>query len=336
MSLHENNQYVNGDANNFSTGGEIGHNGGPPIEDGAFPKRGGFVVVTREMRDHHVVGFGSAGFYTKAEAWLDLIMECKYKAGVVNNGGRAMLIKPGQLVGAVSWLAHRWNWTPKEVRYFLDRLENEGMIERFTPGTDDENACPSVEKSLSVRGQNRGKQKGKQSTIVSICNYEIYQFLSRAARQANGQATGKQGASKGQARGNIYKEETKEQGNKGTISQPEAAVPKKLAGEDLASQMAQDVAGWMSGGDEQLAREWLRNTRSAYGNDNLRDAWIKLKSDLAEGKIIANKLGTLSAIAKRLKENPTSAAPSVNKIEKAKAYLTAEQRALVEARNAGR
>lgn len=306
MSLSEFPQVVNGDQPDFSTASEIGHNGGPPlVDDGSFPKRGGFVVVTREMRDHHIVGFGSAGFYSKSEAWIDLIMECKYKAGVVNNGGRPMLIKPGQLVGAVSWLASRWNWTPKEVRYFLDRLENEGMIERFTPGAEAESASSSVEQSLIVRGKNRGKQKGKQSTVISICNYEIYQFLSRAARQAKGQATGEQGASKGQARGNNYNKETKEQGNNIEIaSQNVADATENLAGQDLASQMAEDVASWMHGGDDKLARTWLRNASTSYGSGNLRDAWMKLKTDLAEGRIVANKLATLSAIAKRIKETP--------------------------------
>lgn len=323
----------------------LGHNR-PPVDDileDCNDQRSGWIAISREIRDHWLVGYGKAvtpadptrGSYSQHEAFQDLLMECRYRKGYVVNGGRKMQISPGQVIGAISWLAARWNWTPKKVRWFLDQLVEDNMITRHL-----------VDKSGNFVEPQRGNRYGNQSTIITVCNYTKYQSVGGWQRQSTRQSEGNQGAIEGQSRGNqavvthCFESEktplTKEQGNKGTISQPEGAVPEKLAGEDLASQMAKDVAGWMSGGDEQLAREWLRNTRSAYGNDNLRDAWIKLKSDLAEGKIIAHKLGTLSAIAKRLKEDPAAVATSRSKIDKLKANLTAEQRALVEARNAGR
>ncbi len=195
MSLHENSQYVNGDANNFSTGGEIGHNGGPVIDDDArYADPKGAIMVGRSIRDHYLVGFGSLGKYAKSEAWLDLIMECRYKSGTVMNAGRAMEIKPGQLVGAVSWLAARWNWSPREVRTFLDKLQDEGMIERFSPGAE------PVDKTDLCTNQNQGptksaKQKGKQAQVLTISKYSLYQFIKDASRQAKRQASDKQATS---------------------------------------------------------------------------------------------------------------------------------------------
>lgn len=188
----------------------IGHNGAPLSE--------GWIARHRAVRDHWLVGHGlhvkpadptRKRTSTQGEAWEDLCMECRYSDGTVMNGGRKMELRRGELIGAVSWLGARWNWTPKTVRRFLDQLEADGMIELKSPGVQN------------------GTQKGKQSTVITVCNYELYQSMRPHEGQAKGHATGEQraskgqaegtqGASKGQAEGNIYKEE---QGNKGTKEQ---------------------------------------------------------------------------------------------------------------------
>ncbi len=194
------------------------HNGGPHLDDSPSTMGGeGWVAVRREMRAHYLVGFGKTvtpqdperGFvYSRAEAWLDLIMECRYKEGTVMNGGKKMELKPGQLTGARSWLAHRWNWTPKAVRWFLETLEEEGMIERSSPGVSETRQMPDG----ILNSSNKGQQKGKQSQVITICNYSNYQFVKDIEGPAKGQAEGQQGASKGPARGqNLIKEERKKE-----------------------------------------------------------------------------------------------------------------------------
>lgn len=210
----------------------LGHNGGPSLdEDDISFDRDGWIAVARGIRDHWLVGFGHAvspvdpsrGSFSRTEAWLDLIMECQYKSGTVNNGGRKMRLERGQLVGAVSWLANRWNWTPKTVRGFLDKLEDEGMITRFAPGIEG-----SPDNSLN--GNQKGKQKGKQAAVLTVCKYALYQLGKREEGQATGQVEGTQRARKGQAEGNIYKEETKEQGNKDLfLSEPSSDAKPKAA-----------------------------------------------------------------------------------------------------------
>lgn len=212
----------------------IGHNGGPALDAG----RGGWIAISRDMRGHWLVGFGKTvdaadperGFVlSRAEAWIDLLMECRYESGFVSNAGHKMEIRPGQLLGAVSWLASRWNWTPKTVRGFLDKLENDGMIERVTPGTE------------------TGAQKGKQSTIVSVCNFSAYQLINVPEGQASGHAEGEQGASKGHAEGNIYKENkgTREQGNKrGELPLPIPAVAETPAQQAIKVQTQIAFDAW--------------------------------------------------------------------------------------------
>lgn len=194
----------------------IGDNSGGGF-DGDDPTnpygRNGYIRVARDSRWHRIVGFGKfvtpadpdKGYaFSKAEAWQDLMMECRYKSGTVLNKGVSMKIEPGQLLGAISWLANRWNWTPKTVRVFLDALERDGMIERFSPDT----TGPEQSETGSKNGNRTATGipfKGNQVAMVTICNYEIYQFIQRIQGQpktgnqpVEGQPDGNRGATEGQ------------------------------------------------------------------------------------------------------------------------------------------
>jgi hypothetical protein len=160
----------------------------------------GWIAIHRTIRNHHIVGYGkpvkpcdpSRGAYSRNEAWSDLLMECRYADGKVTNGGREMELRRGELVGAISWLAARWNWTPKTVRGFIDALEADGAISVRAPG--------------AIQGQ----QKGKQAHVITVCNYEKYQSAPDEEGQAKGHDLGTQRASKGQATGNIERKDNKD------------------------------------------------------------------------------------------------------------------------------
>ena len=154
-------------------------------------------AVKRGMRGHPLVGFHlhakpcdpAKGAMQPALAWIDLIMECRYTAGTVNNNGRPMRIERGQLVGATSWLAARWNWTPMAVRWWLDKLETHGMISFAAPymqSADDKlnsvnhNRLGGVQDVNNNRLNNRSR--GRFANILTICNYELYQ-VSRESEQ---------------------------------------------------------------------------------------------------------------------------------------------------------
>lgn len=167
----------------------------------------GWIALARATRDHPLVGFHlfakpcdpNKGALQPALAFIDLLMECRYEAGTVMNGGWKMTIERGQLVGAVSWLANRWNWTPKAVRGWLDRLEADGMISRFVPSAP-----------------NEGKAHGNASTVISICNYDKYQLRARTQGHSESQSKGEARAKQGQQ----YKD------NKGTKGQESPLPPK--------------------------------------------------------------------------------------------------------------
>jgi hypothetical protein len=208
----------------------IGHNNPPSEEDDAL-SRDGWVAIARTMRSHWLVGFGRSvepadedhGSFSRSEAWLDLIMECRYAAGTVSNNGRKMRLEPGQLVGATSWLASRWNWTPKTVRGFLDKLEEEGMIVRNFPGT---RPWSEDSQTASEQGTAKGTNKGRFANVLTVSKYSVYQLAHRekgpVERQVVGQVEGQLRAGSGPVEGHIYKEE---QGNKGTREQAHNPPP---------------------------------------------------------------------------------------------------------------
>lgn len=138
---------------------------------------GNWFAVSRMIFDHHVVGAGqtvepadpSKGAYSKMEAWLWLIANAMYEPKKVVNKGREMELQPGQLMGAYSYLAQQWNWTPETVRWFIKRLELTLMITRY---------CSTQKTSRYTN----------QAQVLSICNYERYQITKHDEPQPEQQA----------------------------------------------------------------------------------------------------------------------------------------------------
>lgn len=202
----------------------VGHNGGPPISQDS-----GWVAIARAMRNHPLVGFhlhatpadANRGATQPALAWIDLIMECRYLPGAVNNNGKIMRLERGQLVGATSWLAARWNWTPKAVRVWLDKLE----VQRMISFAGEINQGSPQNQGETEHDRSNGRSKGRFANVITICNYSKFQLSQQAMGQVDGQdegqINGRLGAGWGQVEGRlpaIYPRarETKEQGNQET------------------------------------------------------------------------------------------------------------------------
>ncbi len=292
----------------------IGHNGGPPIDD-SYPDRDGFVTIGRSIRSHPIVGFGVKGPYVPAEAWMDLIMECRYRDGRVTNGGVVMTIKPGQLLGAVSWLAQRWKWTPKQVRHFLEKLEENGMI---TKGY----SAPETQVSEPAKnpGNQNGIHKGKQSHFITLCNYEIYQFVQSKKGQIEGQTTGQTNGKSGANQGQQYKEEhwntgIQEQPEKEisppagiqVVQAPDASGPGREIGalNGATAQIVNDIASWINPyvPDYELAFNQVKQAVTAYGAEAVRDGYMELKADHADGKVRALTVKTFFGFCRVAKDN---------------------------------
>jgi len=162
-----------------------------------------YVKISREIQDHVTVGFGqpvkpadpSRGSYSRAEAWLFLVFQARWKSGEVNNRGKVMTLERGELLGARAWLAKTWNWSENTVKWFLDKLENEAMIKR-NPGHEE----PPINRQLTTNNNHQlnhqptTKRTARFVNVLSICNYDIYQvaiaeFCEGRGRLATGAIT---------------------------------------------------------------------------------------------------------------------------------------------------
>jgi hypothetical protein len=87
--------------------------------------------------------------FTKAQAWIDLILNANHKENTMLIRGNVIKLKRGQIGWSELTMASRWRWSRNKVRHFLKLLEIEHQI---------------------------GQQKVyKITTIIDIINYDRYQ-----------------------------------------------------------------------------------------------------------------------------------------------------------------
>lgn len=158
---------------------------------------GNWIAISREVREHPIVGAGQPvkpddprkGSYSRMEAWFDLLCLAQFKPSRISNRGDVMTLDVGQLMGARSYLAMRWNWTEKTVRGFLATLEDDGMISFGSPQINE------------LEGQQRASNKINKANVITICNYSRYQLMSEAIEKFIEDKKGQQRASGGPAKG---------------------------------------------------------------------------------------------------------------------------------------
>ena len=133
---------------------------------------GGNFRVSRSIFDHPM--FDDEPM-TRREAWLWLISSAAWQPLriQVRNGRATELInlERGQLSHSRSFMKNKWKWTSeKKVRTFLNRLERERMIDL---------------------------QTGQLQTVITICNYDLFQRGRAIDGPANGPSLGQQRAVNG-------------------------------------------------------------------------------------------------------------------------------------------
>lgn len=106
-------------------------------------KRTTFFIVDRKLLEDPL---WLAEPFTKGQAWLDLIGRASYEDGE--------LTRRGELLVSERELARRWQWTRARVRWFLKKLETDGMIKRT---------------------RERTTPQPTQGTTLTVENYDKYQ-----------------------------------------------------------------------------------------------------------------------------------------------------------------
>jgi hypothetical protein len=122
------------------------------------------------------------GSFSRYEAWHFLLFEAAWKIKEIDNKGRVVRLRRGELMAAAAWLAHSWNWTAETVRWFLVRLEREGMVKSVDPIV----LTPSAPQAKpQANGVDNPKRRVNTMKVLSICNYEIYQTVYELEKLMN-------------------------------------------------------------------------------------------------------------------------------------------------------
>jgi hypothetical protein len=142
-------------------------------------KGAGHINVARSIFDHPMFDDGKP--LSQREAWLWLISNAAWRPMqiMVRNGRASEMLNldRGQLSFSRSFLRKAWRWTSeKRVRTFLDRLEREHMVDLLA---------------------------GQLQTVISICNYGVFQNGGQLTGPSNRPAMGQQRAGNGPEEENI-------------------------------------------------------------------------------------------------------------------------------------
>jgi hypothetical protein len=120
----------------------------------------GYFVIARSVWDHERLQDDAP--FSRREAWLWLISEAAWRSERRSYCTYKVDLRRGQLAASERFLAEKWGWSRSAVRRFLQSLKRAAMLELAV---------------VSVVGA--GPEP--TTTLITICNYDKYQF-GRSAR----------------------------------------------------------------------------------------------------------------------------------------------------------
>jgi DNA-binding transcriptional MocR family regulator len=167
------------------------------------PHHSGVFTIARSIF-HHPLFEGDP--YSRRDAWEWLISEAAWKPRRRSIDGRMVPLGRGQLVASVRHMARIWGWDKARVERFLGRLKTEAMIKTSTD---------------------------TGITVITICNYEEYQF-SPGASETPTETTARQQRDNTEE---VNKEIEKSEDTAGAVSSPTYAFESgviRLNAKDLA------------------------------------------------------------------------------------------------------
>lgn len=127
----------------------------------------GWIKLHRKITDNE---FYFSEPFTRAQAWIDMLILANHKDGILFKRGIKVEIKRGQIGYNFKNLGKRWSWSRGKIDRFMDTLESSNQIVT---------------------------QKTNVTTLISILNYEEYQGdgkandkpISKPKGKANGHQT---------------------------------------------------------------------------------------------------------------------------------------------------
>jgi len=108
----------------------------------------GYAAIHRKIRSNWI---WQDKPFSKGQAWIDMILKANHAEKKMNTKGGFVTIKRGQFVRTEQGLADDFGWSRGKVRLFISSLKKDQML---------------------------AQEKAQGITILSVCNYNEYQFCS--------------------------------------------------------------------------------------------------------------------------------------------------------------
>ena len=107
----------------------------------------GWISVYRNIQDCWI---WKDDVFSRGQAWIDLLLLANHEDKKILFNGQLIVVERGQRITSIRQLCDRWKWSNKKVINFLEMLESDEML---------------IKKSDSKK------------TLITIVNYDKYQFL---------------------------------------------------------------------------------------------------------------------------------------------------------------
>ena len=112
----------------------------------------GWISLHRRFKNHWL--WSEKRVFSKAEAWIDLLLNVNHANNKIIIKNKLFDIKRGQSIMSLESWSKRWNWNKSKVRRFLKVLQ--------------------VDEMILLKNETK-------TTRITICNYDSYQTLRYAS-----------------------------------------------------------------------------------------------------------------------------------------------------------
>lgn len=126
----------------------------------------GWIKIHRDILYHEI---WSDKPFSKGQAWIDLLLWANHSDNKCMIGNKVEEVKRGSFITSDLKLMDRWGWGRKKVQLFLKFLESESMIMR---------------------------NANNKRTVITIVNYDVYQYQVTAKSQKTAEKIQKKNKSK--------------------------------------------------------------------------------------------------------------------------------------------
>lgn len=125
----------------------------------------GWIKLHRQVTENE---FWHSERFTKAQAWIDLLLLATHKQRTVMIKGSEIRLKAGELCYSQKSLADRWRWNVKSVSIYLSMLSRREMLETKT-----DNKTTVITIRNWARYQFNGAQNGEQKDTRTETNKNV-------------------------------------------------------------------------------------------------------------------------------------------------------------------